>query len=63
MASYLILNILFSILVVGGIVGLLVWSIATQSRDHACEAIGIHIHPQRRVSTKVALREQSIIQA
>lgn len=43
MATYLILGILCSALVVGAIVGGLVWSIVTQHRDHGCESLRVRL--------------------
>jgi len=39
-ATAIILNIAFAVGVVGGIVGMLLWSVATQHRDHGVLAAG-----------------------
>jgi hypothetical protein len=49
MSSYLIINVVFSAFVVVGVVGLLVWSIATQHRDHGCAQIRIRTAPRGHV--------------
>ena len=36
---FIVLNIIFATLVVGGVCGSLVWAIFTQHRDHECEEI------------------------
>jgi hypothetical protein len=49
---YVILNIVLDCLVVVGIVGLLMWSVVTQYRDHACESLRLR---RGRLQTSVRL--------
>ncbi len=50
---FALLNLLLAMLVVGGIAGLLLWSVATQHRDHGCHEV--RLPRPRRISPRRAL--------
>jgi hypothetical protein len=56
MTSYLIVNIVFSILVIAGVVSLLAWAIATQHRDHGGREVRVYrrrrLEPRRRLGAE-----------
>lgn len=49
--SYIVLDIVLSVLVVAGVVGLLAWSVMTQHRHPGCESL--RIGRRLRVSVKL----------
>ena len=59
MSVYLfaLVNAVLAAVVIGGIVGLLLWSLVTQHRDHGCQAVRLRhpFLPLRR--TRLAARE------
>jgi hypothetical protein len=48
-------NLVLAALVVGGIVGLLVWAVLTQHHDHKCEDVRL----RRRITARPAPRHTS----
>jgi hypothetical protein len=50
---YVIINAVLALTVLGGVIGLLVWSVATQHRHAGCEDVRLRLR-RRRISVSLA---------